>query len=137
MVARENVFRVFFLFHLIFWLPVFHLIYDIWHESIGITIYSMKFLTDVVEFFLQISLIGTYFVSTVINWWKSATFPLNQGKGIPMYIPASMSFVLSFCLLRNNYPWIKFSFSNCCYLYVICMCEWKLFNTGNAEFTDC
>ena len=43
----------------VFWLPTFHLIYDILYELTGVNINSVKYLTDVVEFFIQISLIGT------------------------------------------------------------------------------
>lgn len=43
----------------VFWLPVFLLIYDILYELTGVAIYSVKYLTDVVELFMQIFLIGT------------------------------------------------------------------------------
>ena len=66
----------------------------------GVTIQSIKYLTDVAGFFAQISLIGAYCVSTVNNCRKSASFPLDWCKGIPMhtchyykYILVSIKFV--------------------------------------------
>ena len=89
MVVKKCFLNAFVSFIGISWLPVYHSIHDTWYRLIGVT--------NLVEFFIQISLIGVYSVSTGSNCWKGALFSLDCFKGTPVYV------LVSICLFSVHF----------------------------------